>query len=186
MPYGDWGGTGDLWGVALTPSDVNSTNFGVGLAVKMNGDGSVNTTAYVDSVTMTVYYDTPAAGNIFGWQDNASVSSAATVSSATGDPTNGARSTVYQTYQESNPFTNSVAAIPSGSDGLWDFSIKSTAAEDGKTYCFRTVKANGSLLDNYTQIPEITYSSGGGGPTLEQKLRGGQSVVDGIKSPFSF
>jgi hypothetical protein len=92
---------------------------------------------------------------------------------------------VYQTYNETDPYTNSVAAIASGSDGLWDFSLTSDPATAGKTYCFRTVKANGTPLDTYAVYPEITFSASGG-PTLDQQLRGGAAVVDGVKSPSTF
>ena len=49
------------------------------------------------------------------------------------------------------------------------------------------VGPDGSQLATYTQVPEITIgTAGGGGPTLDQMLRGGQSVIDGVKSPFGF
>lgn len=50
----NYGGNSDLWGNTWTPSDVNDSGFGVALAVAFNGHfGPV---AYVDSITVTVYF----------------------------------------------------------------------------------------------------------------------------------
>lgn len=48
-----YGGSSDLWGTTLTPSDVNAGNFGLVLAVTAPGSGD---TAYVDSFELTIYY----------------------------------------------------------------------------------------------------------------------------------
>ncbi|MGB9847749.1 MAG: hypothetical protein ACPLKV_00840, partial [Minisyncoccia bacterium] len=53
-----------------------------------------------------------------------------------------------------------VAAIPSGQDGKWDFALKdNNSSPTVATYCLRVVKSNGSLLDTYSVIPEITTSN---------------------------
>lgn len=56
-----YGATDDLWGLTLTPADVNSSDFGVSISAKKlpNDQGSYNgndTYANIDSVTITVYY----------------------------------------------------------------------------------------------------------------------------------
>lgn len=60
-----YGGDADLWGLTLTPADVNDTGFGVGISVA--GDGGIMPgTAYVNYITITVYYteaSPPAAGD---------------------------------------------------------------------------------------------------------------------------
>jgi len=53
-----FGGATDLWGAALTPEMVNSSNFGVGLKVIRTGTAST-TTAFTS--LGTVYYEPPAA-----------------------------------------------------------------------------------------------------------------------------
>jgi hypothetical protein len=57
-----YGGDGDLWGLTLTPADVNAANFGAVLSIINNvvkeGHGSVS----VDSVRITIYYDPPDHG----------------------------------------------------------------------------------------------------------------------------
>jgi hypothetical protein len=72
------------------------------------------------------------------------------------DPDHGADTLVDETYQESNNFTNSIAAIPVGQDGKWDFALVASGTPAGTSYCFRVVKSGGSLLDTYGVIPEIT------------------------------
>jgi hypothetical protein len=55
-----YGGPADLWGLALTPADVNASNFGVALQVI---DVSTGSTARVDFVRMTVEYALPVGTN---------------------------------------------------------------------------------------------------------------------------
>ena len=72
------------------------------------------------------------------------------------DPTDGGRTIVNQDYEEANNFTNTVAAVPSGQDGKWDFALKDNGASANTAYCFRAVKSDGTVLDTYTAIPQIT------------------------------
>ncbi|HEY9584417.1 MAG TPA: peptidoglycan-binding protein, partial [Candidatus Paceibacterota bacterium] len=72
------------------------------------------------------------------------------------DPVHGIDTVANQTYEEINNFTNSVAAINAGQDGKWDFSLIDNDGAASKNYCFRAVKSDGSLLDTYTVIPEVT------------------------------
>lgn len=74
------------------------------------------------------------------------------------DP-NAGHTIVNQDYEEANNFTNTVAAIPLGQDGKWDFSLIDNSAPADTTYCFRVVKSDGSQLDAYTVVPEITTAS---------------------------
>jgi len=48
------GGSSDLWGLSLSPGDINSSNFGMVLAAI--GDSAI---AYVDAFRITVYYVVP-------------------------------------------------------------------------------------------------------------------------------
>lgn len=84
--FGAWlvyGGASDLWGMALTPADINANDFGLSYAVwnttedswstdefgnpieNLGGHGADNT--YVDAMRITVYYDMPPA--IASWTD---------------------------------------------------------------------------------------------------------------------
>lgn len=82
------------------------------------------------------------------------------------DPTHGGDTIVNQDYEETNNFTNSVAAIPAGQDGKWDFSLIDNGAPASTSYCFRIRKSDDTNIDTYTVIPEITTSSGVAPPTL--------------------
>lgn len=179
-----YGGPSDLWGASWAPSDINSSSFGVAVASKLADGSFEGVTVDVDAMSITVYYAVPNTSPIM-YYDNTSPADATTISSSGNDPTNSGRTAVYQTYRETDAFTNSVAAIPSGQDGMWDFALTSNVSGAGKTYCTRIVKTYGSLLDTYTNIPEITFASSGS-PTLEQQTRGGGAVIDGVKHPFSW
>ena len=72
------------------------------------------------------------------------------------DPDHGTDILVDETYQESNSFTNSVAVVPIGQDGKWDFALVASGTPAGTSYCFRVVKSDSSLLNTYNVIPEIT------------------------------
>ncbi len=51
----DYGGDSDTWGATVTPAVINDTDFGVAIAVKAD---AVDSAAYIDYVSMTVYYST--------------------------------------------------------------------------------------------------------------------------------
>lgn len=54
-----YGGLGQLWGFTdLTPSDINSASFGAVIGVSTGGDEFASA-AYIDHITLTVYYDKP-------------------------------------------------------------------------------------------------------------------------------
>jgi alpha-tubulin suppressor-like RCC1 family protein len=58
--YKSYGGNTDLWGLTWTPTDINSSNFGVALDIKNNKTGSGATyIGYVDHIRITVYYTVP-------------------------------------------------------------------------------------------------------------------------------
>lgn len=177
-----WGSTIGNLGVSLSPSDVNSSNFGVALSAFITGDNTNTTYATADSISITIDYTLPASSTI-EYYDNPTPADGSVISSSANDPTNGARPTVYQTYRETDPFTNT-NSIAAGSDGLWDLPIVGRLPAVGKTYCFRVVTSTGALLASYSQIPELSIT--GGGPTLDQQLRGGGSVINGQKGPLSW
>lgn len=58
-PMGDtissYGSDSDLWGETWEPSDINKTTFGAVIAAKQ--DGAQATAAFVDHITITVYYN---------------------------------------------------------------------------------------------------------------------------------
>lgn len=162
------GSSSDLWGTTWTPADINSSGFGVALSATV-GTGGNNDEANVDSIRMTVHYSVDP----IHFSDNSTpTDNSALTNNGALDPTHGADTIVTETYEEANNFTNSVAAIPAAQDGKWDFSLKaSSSAPSAVSYCFRVVKSDGSLLNTYSVIPEITTATLG--PTMDQVMRGG-------------
>lgn len=58
-----YGGSADLWGLSLTDSDVNASNFGVVLAAAMGSIIGKNAcSAFVDLITITITYTVGAGG----------------------------------------------------------------------------------------------------------------------------
>lgn len=106
------------------------------------------------------YADVTAA-TVIAYNNNATPADGATLTANANDPTHGADTIVNQTYEELNNFINSVAAIPSGQDGEWDFSLKDNGATASTAYCLRAVKDTGTVLDTYTAIPQITTAAAG-------------------------
>lgn len=91
-------------------------------------------TAFSGEVYYDVTYGTPIA-----YKNNVTPADGVTLTATTSDPIHGGDTKVFQTYEEQNTFTNSVAAIPVGSDGLWDFSLVDNNAPTSTTYCLRAV-----------------------------------------------
>lgn len=55
--YQSYGGSSDLWGETLLPSDINNSNFGIAISAKGTGVGV--SFADIDHVRCTVYFDLP-------------------------------------------------------------------------------------------------------------------------------
>ena len=76
-----------------------------------------------------------------------------------------------------------------GQTGLWDFSLKDNGAPGSTTYCLRLATSSGSALNTYSSYVEVRTAAstgGGGGPTLNQQLRGGGSVIQGVKNSLTW
>ena len=92
-----------------------------------------------------------------------------------------------QTYQDvAGTFTNPTA-IPAGNVAMWDFSLKDNNATAGTSYCIRMAGGDSTAFAQYGSYVEVKTYSAVVGPTLDQQLRGGQSVVEGQgKKPFTW
>ena len=56
------GGPTNLWGVTLTPSDVNASDFGIAISPDMSG---TTPDARIDFIQVDVYYTESAGGTVF-------------------------------------------------------------------------------------------------------------------------
>ena len=97
---------------------------------------------------------------LIAYNDNATPADGTALTANANDPTDGGRTIVNQDYEELNNFTNTEASIASGQDGKWDFALKDNGALSNTDYCFRIVKSDGSVLNEYTTIPQITTAAG--------------------------
>lgn len=179
------GSSSDLWGASWTATEINAaSSFQIYIFADLY-DSFGPPSVQVDDAFAEVYYTVPTVQPI-AYYNNVAPADNATISSTANDPTNGARPTVYQKYRETDPFTNAVAAIAAGSDGMWDFALTGDPTAAGNTYCLRVVKSDNSPLDSYSYIPEISFTAPSSGPTLDQQLRGGQSMQNGVKTPLNW
>jgi hypothetical protein len=67
-------------------------------------------------------------------------------------------STVMEHFVESEP-TTIIEDIPVAGQGEWDICLESDGAIPGKTYYFRFVLSDGTLLDAYSEYPTLTTGS---------------------------
>ncbi len=101
------------------------------------------------------YADVTAA-TVIAYNNNVTPTDGVNLTENANDPTHDSDTVIYQTYEEANNFTNSQATIDAGKDGKWDFSLKDNGAPANTTYCFRIVKSDGTNLETYSVIPQIT------------------------------
>lgn len=57
--YDSYGDTTDMWGSTWSPTEINSSNFGVAFSAKISGLISLIPTARVDHIRITVFYIIP-------------------------------------------------------------------------------------------------------------------------------
>lgn len=103
-------------------------------------------------------YADVAAATPLAFRDNTNGSDGGNFEPGSSNPTHGSDTVRRQTYEEANTFTNGKAALGIGEDGVWDFSLQENNAGYG-TFCFRVVKGDGSLLETYSVVPQITIVS---------------------------
>ena len=181
-------------GTALSANNAmansrTATPFRLRLLLRQSAGTTANASAYKlqfaeksGSCSASSYSDVPATAAPFGFNDNATPADDATITTTANDPTPSSGTVKPYTYNENNAFTMT-SSLPAGQSGMWDFSLTTTVAADKKTYCLRTVTSGGSTLSAYTYYPEIYISDG---PTLNQQMRGGQSVLNGSKTPYIY
>lgn len=105
------------------------------------------------------------------------------IATAVNDPTPLSGDVIPQTLSNTTSFTVRTA-LQSGQNGLWEYSLKADPSMDGKAYCFRMIKSDGTPLTTYAQYAEL--SVGSSAPSLDKQLRGGQAVVEGIKHSLTW
>ena len=170
-----------LWGTTWTPAEINNIDFGVKFAAWVWADGSEPPAISIDYMSLNVHYTIGTSFSSFA--DNPGVPDGLAIAANATDPTPVSGVVIPQNYSDNETFATRTS-LQNGQSGLWDFALRSDPSWAGKTYCFRVVNGDESPLANYAQYPEVTFTTAG--PTLSQQLRGGQSVVNGVKRPFNW
>ena len=164
-----------LMGVGTANLDVSGQTFKIQFASKGGGSCASPTGAYADVATTT----------LLAFFNNTAPTNGSAMTASTDDPTHGGTTIVNQSYIESNIFSNSQAAVNSGQDAKWDFSMQDNGAVSDTAYCFRIVKSDGTALDTYTVYPALitgAAAAGGGGgetPPTEGGSGGGTPTTGG-------
>lgn len=104
-------------------------------------------------------YADVTSGTVIAYNNNATPSDGAALTANASDPTHSGDTIVNQTYEEANNFANSQGVVNEGQDGKWDFSLVDNGATANTAYCFRIVKSDGTQLDTYSVIPQITTAN---------------------------
>ena len=105
-------------------------------------------------------YTDVTASTVIAYKNNTTPADAAALTANANDPTHGVHTTVNQTYEELNNFTNSQAKITGGQDGMWDFALYDNNAPVGTVYCLRVVESSGTTLTTYSVYPQVTMAGG--------------------------
>jgi hypothetical protein len=170
------------WGLPLAPQNTATTSprmgtpFRLRLLLHNNGSqiaasGLTTKLQYAErsgtcdsAFSGESYTDIATSTGVIRFYNNTTPSDATALNStSTYDPTHSTDGIVLGAYGEQNTSTNPVA-LANGKDGLWDYALVDDSAPASTPYCFRVVKNNGDLLDNYSVIPEIQSRSLPGTP----------------------
>ena len=110
------------------------------------------------SAQVTGWGDVTATSAGMRWFDNATPTDATVIVANANDPTT-TQTKTYQTYEEANTFTNTVAT-PAGNAAVFDFSLQNIGSVlPGTSYCFKVIKNDGSALTTYTSYPEVVITN---------------------------
>lgn len=141
----------------LTVSDTSWTTGSWGAHSNTYKLQYATRTAASCSAQATGWTDVASGSGAVRWYDNASVADNAAISSiGSNDPTT-TGTKVYQTYRESNGFTNT-STIAVGNTGIWDFALTTSGQAAGTSFCFRMIQNDGSLLNAYSTFPQLTLT----------------------------
>lgn len=140
--------------IAVRAIDINGTTSG--MAISGNTFALYYAQKTMASCQVQTGYATVTTTTPIRWRTNAGATNGATISATSSDPVI-SEPLVYQTYRSgTGNFSNSVAAIPAGSAGLWDFSLQQVGGATNTTYCIAIQLSTGVSLGAATTYPEVT------------------------------
>ncbi len=95
-----------------------------------------------------------------------------------------ASSSVSESYEESNPSASNPRSVAMGDYAEWDWAIYNNSATSSSNYCFRMVKGNSDLLDDYlssSSYPSLVTAPANTSPdnpvSLGQYYNDGSTVI---------
>lgn len=127
-----------LINVATTSLMIGAQNFILQYAGK--GGGSCASPSGIPSSYTNITGSTTIA-----FTTNSLARSGFALTTNANDPTDSGRSIIAQIYTTWINFSNSIASILVGRDGMWDFALKDNGADPGDTYCLRIAKTSTTL-----------------------------------------
>jgi hypothetical protein len=117
-----YGGAASLWGTTWAYSDINASNFGIRIVAKSTCS-TCGLTAYVNSVTVTVYWSTGASigtsGAPIGVVDVGVGCESKVTANTIDSPCSGADKTYATTYKTDTPANNPDLNMPSVDWNYW-------------------------------------------------------------------
>ncbi len=145
--------------VNVSVKDLGVSDFKIQYAPRIGDSCSTDFSGYA-------YLDIAPASDFISFYDSQLIATGESFKPSANDP-DGGLVLSRQSYVESNNFST-LSLVPRESSAMWDFSLTEDASLGGN-YCFRIVKSDGSLLDGYQYIPEISTP-----PRPQQFLRHGR------------
>ena len=157
--------------IRVTGSQVNSSSQSFNLQYVDAGTGNCGSPSGGNPAS---YTNISTSTGLFQYLNDGITDGGALVPTST-DPVDGTSTVVNETYDQSNPFTDSQGAIAAGADGKWDFALTDSGAKVGETYCFRAVTASGTAFSSYGVYPTVVI--GNVAPTVSGVTLNGNSNI---------
>ncbi len=142
--------------IRVTGSQLNSSSQAFNLQYVDAGTGSCTAPSGGNPAS---YSNISTSTGLFQYFSNAGVTDGGPLVPTSTDPVDGTSTVVNETYDQSNPYSDSQGAIPATADGKWDFSLTDSGAKVGTTYCFRGVTASGTAFSSYAVYPTVVIGN---------------------------
>ncbi len=157
-----------------SPLYLNGLNFKLQYVDKGSG-----TCASPSGGTPASYTDVTNS-TLIAYNTGNSPSDDAALTANASDPTKSNESNNNESYQSANNFTNNIDTIVLNNNGKWDFALIDNGTPASSNYCFRAVKSDGTLLDNYPHYPMITMVADKTAPTISSTAPATNAYINSI------
>lgn len=126
-----------------------------------------------------IYKDMQTNSGEIRYHDNPTLTDGSDMVDVAGDPSHGTDAVIKQSYEEASTAPTKYS-VPVGQDGIWDLSLRDHDAFGA--YCFRLVYDDGTPLDSYSLVPEVSFCKDD--PRAENVMRHGTYFCEGTKRAF--